>query len=121
MELQANPENALETLIVNFFNINPHPADAQIHALAGAVGVDKETLEAVIYKMFGEQTNQMQPSVGDTYAATMTERILQDDICPIEAPTNRVSTNDGWNSSEKDTMIKTITYSDGAPVTKPVE
>lgn len=120
MELQANPENALETLIVEFFSINPHPADAQIHALAGALGIDKETLEAVIYKMFGEQTAQ-QPTAQPNFAATMTERILQDDICPIVAPTNRVSTNDGWNSSEKDEMIKQVTFSDGAPVTKSVE
>jgi hypothetical protein len=132
MELKATPESALEILIVNFFDLNPTPADAQIHALAGAIGVDKETLESVIYKMFGEQQHGEQTAILDPeqtssedpipqYATTMVDRLLQDDIDPEDAPTNRVTTTDGWLNNLKDTLTKTVTYSDGAPVVKALE
>lgn len=41
-------------LISLYLEINPEPSDAQFHALAEACGVDKETLEAVAYRMLGE-------------------------------------------------------------------
>lgn len=129
----------LEQLIDCFFQINPHPADAQIHALAGAVGVDKETLEAVIYKMFGEQNSNQNPALSApaiaswvqarrltararplaVYSASMTDRILQDAICEDVAPTNPL--NDGSHSVLKDEMIKEITFSDGAPIPREAE
>lgn len=39
-------EEALQELIALFLKINPQPSDQQFHALAEAVGVDKETLES---------------------------------------------------------------------------
>lgn len=47
-----NPE--LQELISLFLKINPEPSDQQFHALAEAVGVDKEELESVSYSMLGE-------------------------------------------------------------------
>jgi hypothetical protein len=45
---------ALQELISLFLKINPAPSDQQFHALAEAVGVDKETLESVAYEMLGD-------------------------------------------------------------------
>jgi|SRR5471030_1327997 len=44
----------LTELITIFLQLNPKPADAQVHALAGALGMDKEALEAHIYELLGE-------------------------------------------------------------------
>lgn len=44
----------LRTLIEKFLELNPKPSDAQVHALADAVGVDHQTLEAKVYEMLGE-------------------------------------------------------------------
>ncbi len=41
-------------LISLFLEINPTPSDAQFHSLAEACGTDKETLEAVAYRMLSE-------------------------------------------------------------------
>lgn len=54
MSLKLDPE-ALGTLIEAFLAINPHPSDQQFHALAEAIGVDKEQLEAVAYEMLGDE------------------------------------------------------------------
>lgn len=45
---------ALQELISLFLKINPEPSDQQFHALAEAVGIDKETLESVAYEMLGD-------------------------------------------------------------------
>lgn len=133
MQTTADTQSQLVPIIQSFFAMNPSPADAQIHALAGALGVDKETLEAVIYQLYGQQNNggqaaepapeaqpQAEPQVPN-HAATMSERILQDNIDPEVAPTNQISINDGWGSAAKDQMIQDITFADGAPVTRSAE
>ena len=45
---------SIKQFITLFLEFNPKPADAQVHALASALGVDKETLEAMIYHMLAE-------------------------------------------------------------------
>lgn len=62
---------ALEELITLFLRLNPSPSDAQFHALAEAVGVDKETLEAVSYKMLGEAEN----GLGDELSASLVHQV----------------------------------------------
>ena len=47
-------EDALQELIALFLKINPQPSDQQFHALAEAVGIDKEELESIAYSMLSE-------------------------------------------------------------------
>jgi hypothetical protein len=47
-------EEALQELIALFLKINPQPSDQQFHALAEAIGVDKETLESLAYGMLAD-------------------------------------------------------------------
>jgi len=47
-------------LISLFLEINPTPSDAQFHSLAEACGTDKETLEAVAYRMLSELEREEQ-------------------------------------------------------------
>jgi hypothetical protein len=47
-------EPKLRELITIFLQLNPKPADAQVHALAAALAIDKEQLEAVMYEMLAE-------------------------------------------------------------------
>lgn len=41
-------------LLVEFLALNPQPSDKQVHSLADAIGVDKETLETQIYAITAE-------------------------------------------------------------------
>jgi len=65
---------ALQELIALFLKINPQPSDQQFHALAEAVGVDKETLESLSYSMLAdaedlleEPTEASSPSTSLSY------------------------------------------------------
>jgi hypothetical protein len=53
-------EEALQELIALFLKINPRPSDQQFHALAEAVGVDKETLEACAYAALADAEDLLQ-------------------------------------------------------------
>lgn len=55
--LKLEPQ-ALANLIECFLCINHHPSDQQFHALAEAIGADKETLEAVAYSMLHEELEE---------------------------------------------------------------
>ena len=44
----------MKDLIKCFLSINGSPSDQQIHQLADAVGMDKETLESAIYEMLSD-------------------------------------------------------------------
>lgn len=48
-------QERLKQLIALFLETNPEPSDAQFHAFAASLGVDKETLEAVCYEMLGDE------------------------------------------------------------------
>jgi hypothetical protein len=54
--MDKNPQ-ILRALIELFLKVNPQPSDAQFHQLAGALGVDKEQLEAISYEMLGEEVH----------------------------------------------------------------
>jgi hypothetical protein len=47
----------LSDLFRAFFKINKNPSDEQFHALANALGMDHETLEAKLYELVGESIN----------------------------------------------------------------
>lgn len=57
MTNKLNPKT-LTALIEAFLTINPEPSDQQFHALADALAVDREVLEAVSYKMLGDEIEQ---------------------------------------------------------------
>jgi hypothetical protein len=48
-------EQCLRELLTLFLQINCEPSDDQFHALAHALGVDKESLEATAYEMLGDE------------------------------------------------------------------
>lgn len=94
---------SLRTLITTYLQLVPAPADFQVHALAEALACDKESLEALIYKMLGETTEiqeadpapdaaEMPVPVG---AALDTNEVLQDDFDPDVLPLTDVALNDG--------------------------
>lgn len=62
----VSPESdeQLENLIMCFLEVNESPSDAQFHSLAEACGLDKETLEAIAYKLLGKVTNDETAGVG---------------------------------------------------------
>lgn len=62
-------EQQIRELLVLFMQINPEPADEQVHALAHALGEDKETLEAVIYEMFAS-TSEVQEAASTHFQET---------------------------------------------------
>lgn len=64
-------QQALEELITLFLQLNPEPSDQQFHALAEALGVDKETLEAISFKMLGEAEDLL----GEDLTASLVHRI----------------------------------------------
>jgi len=55
----------LAHMIELFLQVNPEPSDQQFHALAQALGVDKETLEAVAYEMLGDEIHHEQEEGDD--------------------------------------------------------
>jgi hypothetical protein len=55
-------------LLVLFMQINPEPADEQVHALAHALGEDKETLESVIYEMFASTEEVQEADAASTHS-----------------------------------------------------
>lgn len=62
--IEAEFPEDVETLVWAFLALNPNPTDDQVHALAHAVNMDKETLESVFYKLLGELTRE-EPLVED--------------------------------------------------------
>ena len=71
-----------EKLIEAFLEVNPDPSDDQFHALAHAVGIDKEELEAVSYKMLGNELEDSKPVL---IALTDEELVQQGDLEPDTA------------------------------------
>lgn len=52
---------AIRELIAIFLQLNPDPADNQVHSLAAALAVDKESLESVFYEMLGRAIGGEEP------------------------------------------------------------
>jgi len=81
--LAAASENECSLFVTQFLKLNPEPTDKQVHELADAVGVDKEELEALIYKMLGV-----------VVAATEEQEVLEDQRDPRFGPTRLTTLND---------------------------
>lgn len=81
----------LTNMIQTFLEINNAPSDAQVHALAEALGVDKETLEAQIYEMLGEVVTE-----DDHLLEAADESVLYDaELDPDNISIEDVSMSDG--------------------------
>lgn len=65
----------LARLIELFLQMNPEPSDQQFHALAEAVGVDKETLESVAYEMLGDEIHHEQEEGDDAQLNELVEGV----------------------------------------------
>lgn len=115
----SDKEQQLREFILMFLRLNPEPADAQYHALASSIAVDKEHLEALAYEMLGqaEQEGQIQaestvdnedsdgldgmdledPDVlkDPMEASTIEEDVLSGDYDPATTSADDLALNDG--------------------------
>jgi len=107
-------EELLRELIALFLKVNPDPSDDQFHALAGAIGIDHEALEAVSYKMLGEAEG------GEVYADAEVESegsgvgeegtsdaqdVLDGEYDPNTTKTDDLMLNDGLPAGEDSTAL----------------
>ena len=88
MILSSAEDHECKDFVIQFLKLNPEPSDKQVHELADAVGVDKEALEALIYKMLGEVVDH------SVIAETVEELILEDRSNPKFGPTRLTTLND---------------------------
>lgn len=112
-------EQLVEELVTVFLKINSEPADAQVHALAEALGIDKETLEAKMYSMLSEDEDLLvdvddddEISAGFEIGADA-EDVLDDPTAnPDNQSLDEVSLNDG-DPTDDDLGLQTETLDDG--------
>jgi hypothetical protein len=115
--------NKLEALIKLFLIINPEPADAQVHALASAIAVDKETLESLVYSMLGEVVNEEETlldadevSISGSVVCAADEDVLYDpNIDEDNIPLEDVALTDG-DPTDDDLGMQQETSDDGPDV-----
>jgi len=115
-------EQALEELITLFLKLNPNPSDQQFHALAEAVGVDKETLESISYKMLGEAEDLLEETISASLIHRInasarvhadSEDVLDDpDLDPDDLSLQDVALNDG-DPTDDDLGMQDETFDDG--------
>jgi hypothetical protein len=116
-------EEQVRALIHAFLEVNPKPADAQVHQLAAAVGMDHETLEAIVYKMLAEQTDgapqqpvmsgNEPPSEDDKSEA---EQVLDGDYDPNVTTPDDLLLNDGAPEGTSNIQeSQDALYTDGTP------
>lgn len=72
IEMPAEKQGAFYSLVESFLLLNPSPSDEHIHQLASAVGMDPETFEQLLYKLFG--------SVLHPKGGSEPEEILSDNV-----------------------------------------
>ncbi|QBQ74470.1 hypothetical protein BcepSauron_090 [Burkholderia phage BcepSauron] len=107
-----NPQ-ILEALIELFLQINPQPSDQQFHMLAESVGVDHETLEAISYRMLGQQESG-QPLEQQAAPLSKDQEVLVDDYDPGTTSPDRVALNDSApNMGAGDARDQADLYDDG--------
>lgn len=94
--------------VVQFLRLNPEPTDKQVHELADAVGVDKEELEALIYRMLGTVVT----------SATIEELVLEDKSDPRYGPTRLTTLNDEGLETIQIDEIQEDLRDDGLPTEK---
>lgn len=88
----------LEQFLVGFLRLNPNPTDAQFHALASAINVDKEELESISYAMLAEETQSKQEAGNAEPEETKLseqQQVLDGDYDPNVTSPNDLLLNDG--------------------------
>lgn len=90
----------LTQLIVAFLALNSKPSDAQVHALAGAVNTDHETLEAIMYEMLADSDEIPDEAETDTVVAaeeglSEEQEVLDGDYDPNTTSPDDLILNDG--------------------------
>lgn len=109
----------MKELIKLFLELNPKPSDQQVHALALALGVDKEYLESVFYSMLSKNLDRMESrtharlKAKKLQALTEDERVLEDDYDDNATPVEDLILNDGEQSDAEDQSIQDSTNDDG--------
>ena len=120
-----NPET-LKRLICMFLEINCEPSDDQFHALASAIGVDREYLESLVYEMLsdcddsgGEEEEDQELEEGDELllADTKEEQVLEDHYDPATTSADDIALNDGEpESMDEDPGLQDVAADDGLGV-----
>jgi hypothetical protein len=99
----------LQELIAAFLKVNPTPTDDQVHALAGAVNLDHETFEAVMYEMLAESDE-----VNATSEHTDAEKVLDGEYDPNTTTTDDLVLNDGApEGTSSQQQVQDSTLDDG--------
>lgn len=57
--VSSTKEGSIYDLLFHYFQLNPTPTDAQIHALAVSVGQDPEAFEQLVFKMLGAIVDEL--------------------------------------------------------------
>ena len=109
MILSSAEEGECKDFVVQFLKLNPEPTDKQVHELADAVGVDKETLEALIYKMLGDAVDHQ------VIAETIEEMVLEDRSDPKFGPTRLTTLNDEGIDALQIDEVQEDLVNDGLP------
>jgi hypothetical protein len=116
-------EALLQELIALFLKVNPEPSDDQFHALACAVGIDKEELESISYSMlaesehgeevFADAADEGGDAVGEEDLSDAQD-VLDGDYDPNTTVTNDLMLNDGLPAGEDSTaLLQDSTLNDG--------
>jgi hypothetical protein len=114
-------EAQVRALIDAFLDVNPKPADQQVHMLAAACGMDHETLEAIVYKMLAEQNEAPQTPQQPLYSAadeplSEAQDVLDGDYDPNVTSPDDLLLNDGAPEGTSNIQKSQDTlYTDGAP------
>lgn len=108
-------DKALRDLISLFLKLNATPSDAQFHALAEAVGVDKERLESISYEMLGEEEGALVESYEVEINADSQDVLDDVDIDPNTISLDDAALNDGAPTNQ-DLGFQDETHDDGADV-----
>jgi hypothetical protein len=99
----------LQELIAAFLKVNPTPTDDQVHALAGAVNLDHETFEAVMYEMLAESDE-----VNAASEHTDAEKVLDGEYDPNTTTTDDLVLNDGApEGTSSQQQVQDSTLDDG--------
>jgi len=119
-------EEQLQELIALFLKINPSPSDAQFHALASAIGIDHESLEAQAYAMLAESEEVLADAEVDAdgigggqgdEGLSDAQRVLDGDYDPNVTQTDDLLLNDGAPASDVSTQrLQDTTLNDGVSV-----
>jgi len=106
----------IKQLIEVFLNLNPDPSDAQVHSLAEALGIDKESLEAEMYEMLTDCVECTDTEVCAAHrlmSATDFELTLIDEIPEEKVTKELVVVNDGELDDSATSELQDLLMDDG--------